>query len=270
MIPCGSCPGCKLERSRTWGIRCVHEARMHKENCFITLTYNDANLPANGSLVPRHLQLFHKRLNMAVARSRDGVGIRYFGCGEYGSQFKRPHYHSLIFGFDFPDKKIYSYNSREEPIFSSQILDGIWGFGECKIGAVTFDSAAYVARYSLKKASKLQREAGYYVVYDADGVLHERVPEFPVMSRRPGIGATYFDKYGSEIMSHDTIILGNREVPSIRYYDLKIEAIDPERLKVIRRNRRRKALWSERRPDRMRVKELLLLRTQNDKAKRAQ
>lgn len=265
-LPCGACPGCKLERSRTWGIRCMHEKRMHTQSDFITLTYRNEDLPEFGTLVPRDLQLFHKRLHNKLLYDR-GLGIRYFGCGEYGGTTHRPHYHSLIFGYSFPDRKLYSYNARGEPIYTSKLLDDLWGLGDCKIGDVTFDSACYVARYSLKKASKKEREDGAYVVYDADGVIHERLPEFPVMSRRPGIGATYFDKYGSEIMQHDTIIMGNREVPSIRYYDLKIEKLDPARLKVIKRNRQRKSIFAERQKDRLRVKEILLLKMQKTKVR---
>jgi len=225
----------------------MHEKRMHREASFVTLTYSNDHLPSDGSLVPSHLQSFHKRLHNRLLDAR-GVGIRYFACGEYGDLNKRPHYHSLLFGHEFHDKKIYSKNKRGECIYTSKTLDKIWGLGECKIGDVTFESACYVARYSLKKVSKYDREQGHYVVYDYDGVVHERVPEFAHMSRRPGIGSTYFDKYGAEIMQHDTVIMGNREVPSIRYYDKKIEAIDPARYKVIKANRQAKANFEESSP----------------------
>ncbi|QCQ84933.1 replication initiator protein [Blackfly microvirus SF02] len=266
-LPCGACPGCKLERSRQWGIRCMHENRMHKNSCFITLTYRNETLPSNGSLVKRDLVLFHKRFHNRLLRER-GFGIRYYACGEYGTTHKRPHYHSLIFGYDFADKLLYSRNRRDEPIYSSRLLDEIWGLGDCKLGEVTFDSACYVARYCMETVSKKEREAGHYVVYDSDGLVHERVPEFQMMSRVPGIGSTYFDRYKSEIMAHDTIIMGNREVPSVRYYDQKIEAIDPDRYRVIKRNRVRKALLGDKLeagPDRMRIKELLLIKRMKQK-----
>ncbi|QCQ84910.1 replication initiator protein [Blackfly microvirus SF02] len=261
-VGCGHCPGCLLERSRQWGIRAMHENRMHKQSAFLTLTYSNDTLPRDGSLVKRHLQLFHKKLHNRLLRSR-GVGIRYYSCGEYGSLNQRPHYHVLSFGYDPPDKLLYSRNHRDEPIYSSRELDAMWGYGDTKVGEVTFESASYVARYCLKKVSAAVREAGHYVVYDADGVIHERLPEFQLFSTNPGIGSSYFDRYKDEIMAHDTIIMGNREVPSVRYYDKKIEAIDPLRYKQIKRNRVRKALLVskiEAGPDRMRVKELLLLK----------
>jgi hypothetical protein len=259
LLPCGNCIGCRLERSRQWAMRLMHENKMHSQSCFLTLTYSNSFLPDYGTLVPRDLQLFHKRLHNRLLDER-GVGIRYYSCGEYGDLSKRPHYHSLVFGYDFSDKILYSKNSRDESIFSSKSLNDIWSLGECKIGEVTFDSAAYVARYCVKKVNGAQREAGHYLVYDADGVVHERVPEFAHMSRRPGIGATYFDKFGSEIATHDSVIVGGKEVPSIRYYDLKIEALDPSRIVVLKRNRRRKAVWFERTVDRRRVREVLTLK----------
>lgn len=259
LLPCGKCIGCRLEHSRRWAVRLMHENKMHKESCFVTLTYDNEHLPEFGNLVPRHLQLFHKRLHNKLLDSR-GFGIRYYACGEYGSINKRPHYHSLIFGYNFRDLKKYS-ESQYGPLFTSKDLDSIWydfdgsPLGSCKVGSVTFESAAYVARYCVKKVDGPLRDAGHYCVYNADGVVFERMREFGHMSRRPGIGSTYFDKYGSEIIQHDSVIVNGREVPSIRYYDLRI---DEKRFNKIMRARARSRKWSEYRPDRMRVKERLL------------
>lgn len=267
LLPCGKCAGCRLEHSRVWAVRLMHENKMHKQSAFLTLTYDADNLPDFGTLVPGHLQAFHKRLHNRLLDQR-GYGIRYYGCGEYGDMNKRPHYHSLIFGYDFPDKRLYSKNARGESIFTSALLDDIWKLGACKIGTVSFDSAAYVARYCVKKVDGAKREAGHYVVYNADGVVAERVPEFAHMSRRPGIGATYFEKYGNEIATHDNVIVNGRAVPSIRYYDLQIARVDPLRLLVLKRNRRRKAVWFERTVDRRRVKEILRLKQLKSKERK--
>ena len=102
-IPCGQCIGCRLKRSASWAIRCVHEASLHEKNCFITLTFNNEWLPKDGSLDVRDFQLFMKRL-----RKKYGEGIRFFHCGEYGEKFRRPHYHACLFNFDFPDREIWS------------------------------------------------------------------------------------------------------------------------------------------------------------------
>nr|QJB19217.1 MAG: replication initiator protein [Microvirus sp.] len=266
-LPCGRCMGCRLEHSRRWAIRMMHEARMHTESCFVTLTYNNQSLPEYGTLVPRDLQLFHKRLNNRVYE-RTGHGIRYFGCGEYGDLNKRPHYHSIVFGYDFKDKLLYSRNGRDESIFSSRELNDVWPMGECKLGAVTFESCAYVARYVCKKVGGAQREGGHYAVYDSDGVVFERTPEFANMSRRPGIGLRYFEKYGGEIALHDSVIMDCKEVPSTRYYDNQIERLDPDRMVVLKVLRRRKAVWKERQVDRRRVKERLLIARSKQKERK--
>jgi hypothetical protein len=99
-LPCGQCIGCRLAHSRDWATRCVHEAHMHDHNCFITLTYSPENLPEGGTLVRKHFTDFMKRLRKALAV--DDISIRFFGCGEYGSKLERPHYHAIIFGYDFP------------------------------------------------------------------------------------------------------------------------------------------------------------------------
>lgn len=254
-LPCGKCSGCRLEYSRRWAMRLMHENKMHKQSMFLSLTYRPEDLPHVGTLVAEHLQLFHKRFHNRLLDAR-GFGIRYYGIGEYGETTRRPHYHSIIFGYRFPDLKYYSTSPRGDIIYTSKECDDIWKLGDCKIGDVTYASAMYVAKYSMKKVDGALREAGHYEVRDADGVIHERLPEFSHMSRRPGIGSTYFDKYGGEIAQHDTVIVDGKEVPSIRYYDLRI---DPARLIVLKRNRRRKVVWSERQSDRRRVKEVLRL-----------
>ena len=260
-LPCGRCLGCRLELSRRWAVRLMHENKMHSESCFLTLTYNSDSLPEFGSLVPRHLQLFHKRLHNRLLDQR-GYGIRYYGAGEYGDLNKRPHYHTLCFGFDPPDKVLYSTNGRGEKIYSSALVDDLWHddgkpLGSCKVAAVTFDSAAYVARYVTKKVGGKQREDGHYEVYNADGVVSERVPEFAHMSRRPGIGQTYYEKYGAEVRQHDNVIVNGKAVPSLRYYDTLGEKVDPERMKWLKYRRLEKVDRKEQMIDRRKTKRIL-------------
>lgn len=236
-VPCNKCIGCKLEKSRVWAIRCMHESKMHPENSFLTFTYDPNHLPASGSLYLEHLQLFMKRLRIFVFR-KTGRLIKHYSCGEYGDLNKRPHYHVILFGYDFNDKLLYSTSSRGDRIFTSATLDGIWGMGSCKIGEVNFETAAYVARYCLKKVDGAKRDAGHYVVYDMDGVLHDRLPEFAVMSTRGGgIAASYYEKYGSEVRAHDSLVVKGKVVPSIRYYDKFFETLDPEGFKRVKRKR---------------------------------
>lgn len=240
-VPCGQCIGCKLERSRQWALRIVHEKRLHAESAFLTLTYADANLPANGSLDLRHLQLFMKRL-----RKRREQGLRFFACGEYGELTGRPHYHILLMNASFPDMKFYK-TSGQHNLSVSVECSKIWSFGDHFIGDVTFESAAYVARYCVKKISGPGAAAHY----------GGRVPEFVCMSRRPGIGAGWFEKYYGEAYHRDSAIANAREVRLPRYYDTKYEKLDGERLERLKRERKRKAaaLKGDNGIDRRRVKE---------------
>ena len=114
-LPCGQCVGCRLERSRQWAMRCMHEASLYSRNCFITLTYNNEHLPSDNSLQYPDFQKFMKRLRKrfngvdrsANPDSNDQFPIRFYMCGEYGETFGRPHYHACLFNFDFPDKTLY-------------------------------------------------------------------------------------------------------------------------------------------------------------------
>lgn len=153
-VPCGQCVGCRLERSRQWAVRCVHEASLHTDNCFITLTYNDEHLPSDGSLNYRDFQLFMKRL-----RKRVSVPVRFYMCGEYGENFGRPHFHACLFGFNFPDLKLWK--SGKSKLYRSPLLEELWPFGYSSVGDVNFESAAYVARYILKKVTGADAAAHY-------------------------------------------------------------------------------------------------------------
>lgn len=243
-LPCGQCIGCRLERSRQWALRIVQEQRMHAESAFLTLTYSDKNLPLNGSLVVRDLQLFMKRL-----RKRRAKGLRFFGCGEYGETTRRPHYHVLLLNTMFPDqifcKKSFT---GDFDLKTSVELSELWPFGEHWIGDVTFQSAAYVARYCIKKVTGKNAEAHY----------GERQPEFTCMSRRPGIGYTWFTRHGDEAYARDSCVANGREVGLPRYYDTKYEAVDPTYLGELKVLRRRNALErgrSDNTPARRKVRE---------------
>lgn len=221
-LPCGRCIGCKLERSRQWAVRIVHESKMHDENCFLTLTFDDAHLPKDLSLDPRHLQLFFKRL-----RSRlDPIRIRHFACGEYGDQLGRPHYHAILFGWT-PSDKVLLKGSGELSLWTSPLLSETWGNGFASFGQVSFDSAAYVANYATKKVSGSSAAEHY----------RGRRPEFLLMSRRPGIGAKWFEKFRSDVFPSDEVIVKGISARPPRYYDNLLERVDPgmlERLKVKR------------------------------------
>lgn len=255
-LPCGRCVGCRLEKSRHWAMRCVHEARQWSRNVFITLTYDDMHLPEYGTLVKRDLTLFFKRL-----RKARGCGVRYLACGEYGGLTRRPHYHAIVFNCSFPDMNYYGKSGSGADLFWSKELASLWPMGMNYIGEVSYESAAYVARYSLKKVTG-ERAAAHYAVVDADGVVFDRTPEFVVMSRRPGVGAGYYARHGQEVRDHDSVVMNCREVRPPRFYDTRTEVVAPERLVEIKRRRRTKALAyiADNTVDRRRVKEIVTLK----------
>lgn len=229
-LPCGQCIGCRLERSRQWAIRCVHESKLYDKNCFITLTYRDECLPSGGTLELRDFQLFMKRL-----RKAHGSGIRFFHCGEYGELFQRPHYHACLFNFDVPDRDPWK-EVNGIRLYKSRLLDELWGLGFTSVGDVTFDSAAYVARYITKKITG-ERADEHYVNRET-GEL--RAPEYVTMSRRPGIGREWFNKYCSDVYPDDFIVLKSQQLRPPKYYDNIFELVDPEAMARIKASRKSK------------------------------
>jgi hypothetical protein len=209
----------------------------------------------------RDLQLFMKRLRKA----REPEKVRFFAGGEYGEINARPHYHLLLFNCRFVDRVYFGNNLRGEPLFVSKELDSLWSvdgsnLGHSTIGAVTFDSAVYCAKYALKKVNG-EMAVSHYEFIDIDGVVHDRRPEFAIMSRRPGIGAGYYERYGSEVRALDSVVVSGLEVRPPRYYDVRSEQCDPALFAGFKRKRKRLAVLnkSDNTCERLRVKEKLML-----------
>lgn len=227
-IPCNNCMGCKLERSRQWSIRMMHEARYHSENCFITLTYDDGNIPQSYGLDLRHWQLFMKRLRRSLSQK-----IRFFACGEYGDLNGRPHYHAIIFNYDPRDKILAGRSPSGELIYSSEALSGLWGLGYANAQAVTHKSCAYVARYVTKKIKNSDTFGAdrYHRLSPVDGAFHQVRPEFAVMSRRPGLGSAYAAEFRSDFYPSGFIVVdGVRQAPP-KFYVSKLSEKEQKRLK---------------------------------------
>lgn len=222
-LPCGKCIGCRLERSRQWAMRCVHEASLYEDNCFITLTFNDEFLDPSGSLVKRDFQLFMKRLRKRFSPRI----IRFFHCGEYGEQLSRPHHHALLFNFDFPDKKFWTARGHVR-LYTSEILSELWPYGFSTIGDANFESAAYVARYVTKKVNGEMAKNHY----------GSRIPEYLTMSRRPGIGHGWFEKFKDDIYPSDFFVLRNNvKCKPPKYYDNLYDLTNPDEMAMIKDER---------------------------------
>lgn len=210
-IPCGRCIGCRLERSRLWAARCMHEASLYDYNCFITLTYKEDRK----TLDYRDFQLFMKRLRKKYK------GVRFFMCGEYGEKNNRPHYHAILFNVDFLDKV-----SCGKSIFRSDELESLWHHGFSCIGKVTFESAAYVSRYVLKKVTGDMAKEYYKLVNEETGEISWREPEFAHMSLKPGIGSAWLDKYVTDVYPDGIMVSRGRKGKPPRYYDKYFKRLD--------------------------------------------
>lgn len=223
-LPCGRCIGCRLERSKTWSLRCRHEASCWTHNAFLTLTYDDDHLPWHGSLcskLPRRFIRYLRR-NMVGVECAPGSSkrpIRYFGCGEYGTQRSRAHYHLLLFNVRFDDVQKYGRDT-----YTSSLVSRLWPFGTHLIGNVTPSSASYVAGYALKKVSQWERERKYDVVEFDTGEVVSRLPEFAMMSLKPPIGYYWYQKYKKELR-HGYVVADGSRVAVPRLYRDKL-AVD--------------------------------------------
>lgn len=230
-VPCGQCIGCRLDYSRQWAIRSLHEVNTYglDNNMFITLTYNNEHLPENGSLSMDDIQKFMKRL-----RYYAGSDVRYMLCGEYGDKYKRPHYHLCIYNYVFPDinwSRPYAFNKEKGVTYykSKFLEENLWtepytnkSLGFSTIGKVTFESAAYVARYITKKVKNCDHE---YL----DQIYHGKLREFMTMSRRPGLGNDFVHRYYKDIFNTGYVIFGQGyKAPIPRYYVNELMKIDQD------------------------------------------
>lgn len=197
-LPCGKCLACKQAKAREWAVRCTLEASLYKENCFLTLTYDDDHLPDTMADVKKHLQAF-----IHAIRDR-GFKIRYFGCGEKGTKSNRKHGHLILFNF-FPSDLRHN---------QSKLLQECWPYGYVYIGECTFESCQYVARYAVKKIYKDDKD------------------EFLIFSLKPGIGAPWLMQHW-DIFDNDAIYGSFKKANIPRYFEkLALDAaLDLDELK---------------------------------------
>lgn len=228
----------------------MHETQMHEQNCFVTLTYNEENLPKDNSLDVSHWQKFAKRL-------RKKSKFRFFHCGEYGDKNARPHYHAILFGVDFSDKvEIKNNNSRFNSkgewgkLYTSRYLEETWKLGFVTVGEATWQSAAYVARYIMKKKFGDQAEDHY----------GGRKPEYITMSRggtggQGGIGKSWLEKYKSDVYPHDEVVVDGKKMMPPKYYD---NQLDENEILTYREQRKVKALERDTTPERLKAREKIV------------
>lgn len=195
-VPCGRCPPCKKNRINDWVYRLQQEDKVHLSSMFVTLTYDTQSVPITPklrmTLKPSDLKDFWKRLRYYAL----GDKIRYYACGEYGTERYRPHYHAIIFGLTDPKH-----------------IDKAWTSGTTHIDQVTPASIAYTAKY-IQKPSRIPQYKG-----------DDRHPEFARMSQ--GLGKNYITsekiEYHHADLSRNYVTNPGGAVQRLpRYYRTKI------------------------------------------------
>lgn len=238
-VPCGQCIGCRLDKAQAWAARCHHEAQCHDHNSFITLTYDDQHVPASYSVELRDWQLFMKRLRAVFSLTK----VRFLACGEYGDRNLRPHYHALIFGIDFHEDRqfIRTRGKQNLRVYTSEQLRKLWPQGDHEIGDVSYKSAGYVARYAMKKVmgSQETKDLHYNRRSPIDGNMYRVAPEFCVMSRRPGLGTSWFETFKTDAFPSDFLIVDGRRIRVPPFY---LKKLNEQEQHPIKRARKRAAL----------------------------
>lgn len=214
---CGQCTPCRVNKRRVWTHRILLEANQYADNAFIGLSYSDENLPSDGSLNPKHLQDYFKRLRWKIKPLR----LRYFAVGEYGDHTFRPHYHVIAFGIPTCLKGVTAPDRHGYCCEVCQFHTDTWGLGFAFLGDVNAKSAAYCAHYTMKKLNG--KEAEQY---------SGRLPEFSRSSNRPGLGASAMHEVASVLMEHRLDVTlddvpaalrhGNKVMPLGRYLTRKL------------------------------------------------
>lgn len=251
-LPCGNCWGCRIDRAEGWAIRCTHEAQMTGRNecAFLTLTFTDEHLPPDNSVSVDVSQKFIRDLRYRVGK---GVNIRYLGCAEYGERKGRAHYHFAIFGFGFPDKVFYKTSPSGARLYSSELLSKAWPYGNAFFGEVTYESARYIASYVMKKRGGELADAYYQRAHPVTGEVHQVEPEFQVMSKRPGLGASWLKVFKADVYPHDHVIIGGKPKKPPRFYDKQLS--EEEFAPILKARKRRSVLAAaDRTKERLKVR----------------
>lgn len=240
-VPCGHCILCRTEQARQTAVRIIHEATLHQENCFLTLTYDDNNIPTYGSLNYEHLVKFWKRLRKSMvaktkANRSTATPIRYYAVGEYGDRSLRPHYHACLFGHAFLSERIIL-RTTPSLLWTSMELQRIWGHGNVSVGALNFATARYTASYITKKLRSKQQ----YVRVDNDtGELIAIEQPRAFMSRNLGKG--WWDEWNQQLQDHDHVIIDAHPQKPPKAYDRWLLETNPEKMEEIKEQRKNNAI----------------------------
>lgn len=229
-IPCGHCILCREEQARQQAVRIEHEARMWVESSFVTLTYEDKHLPKYGSLRYADTTKFWKRIRMHLHRQKLGK-LRYYMVGEYGDETLRPHYHACIFGQAFIQDRIFI-RHKPTPLWTSPLLQELWGLGQVSVGALTFETARYAASYVTKKLVSKQQ----YV--RADEESGELIPlEQPRAFMSKNIAKSWWQRWKQGVIENDFVVINGQRQKPPKAYDRWLREVDEKKAAEIKAQR---------------------------------
>lgn len=237
-IPCGKCLGCRLDRCGDWALRCMHEAQRYENNCFVTFTFKESPVTCDVF----YFQAFMKRLRRYCDR-QNLPSPRYFHSTEYGDRKFRPHHHAILFNYLPHDLVLFKYKKTGN-LYTSETLSRLWGHGFVTIGAVTHDSAAYVAAYTINRDTSRM-----FVDVDSGLILE---PEKMTCSRgrknkkgewvEYSIGVAHFKNFLDQYLNCEFIHDAKgrkRKIP--RGYMRWLEQEFPEKYETLKENREQRA-----------------------------
>lgn len=215
LVPCGRCIACRLSKAHDWSVRGMLELYCHDKASFVTLTYDDAHLPKNLSLDRKCFSDWVKRFREDLRQK--GIFIRVLASGEYGDRSHRPHYHAIVYGFDFPDREPL-YRVKGVQYYTSPLLSKKWKFGNHVIGEANKTTIAYCAKYVLKKVTGDKAKQHY----------GDREPEFAYYPNSPALGLTFFQKFTSDLYPKNFISIDGKKTPIPRYFYKRLQKDFPE------------------------------------------
>lgn len=295
-LPCGRCAQCRVDKANDWATRCHHESKMHRHPdgspnaCMITLTFENEGLLLRelkqgthpSSLDVRDWKLFAKKLGQHRLRKQRreekslGLekgprrGFRYFHVGEYGGENKRPHYHALLFGEDFSEDRIWTKDERGNACATSATLDKLWGYGRTDIRPMTPETVNYCCRYVTKKLNgEMLKNSLERLDPDTGEIITVR-PEYATMSLKPGIGATWYERFKDDVFPDNFVVVKGTKKKVPRFYLRRLQKEDKELYERVADAAHKSAAGrvQEQTPERRLVRERVLRSKQKLYAKR--
>jgi hypothetical protein len=219
----------------------MHEASLAEDNCFLTPTYAPEHLHRpfldgsgvwRGSVCMDHFSAFMKRLRDRIKPAR----VRFHCKSEYSPGLLQPHFHAALFGWLPDDLVPVDKSAAGHVVYRSAFLDEVWGKGLVGVGALTHQSAGYIANHNVDKLDGRRADDAYSRFDFSTGELLEVEPETVRMSTHPGVGRGWVDRFEGDCFPSGFIVAEGFKSPVPRYYKgrlkdrFKLRGSDPDRL----------------------------------------